>query len=850
MAFNATDAFNSPLSLFCSLYEDMNPADLPEGLSPDNQDVWFYPGSVQTRPALQRFIDTATTNTIMSAADAKLLSGKVQNVFLDSAGALYAKDVFSGGQLVIGQVSPGVQFKSENAFGKQWYAFFSQSLAAAFSESPFVGVDVPRYYDGTNVWRVTQDAPGAPITIADSGTAGVTIAGVHSGVVMFKSLNGAITAPSVPFTFTSAGTLKWNVTNIPIGPPGTVQRILAFTAAGGSKYCYITPVSATGFTTIIEDNTSTTAIVNFTDVQLLTGTAIDDPGNDLFNQIVLAPCLGVIEYESRMFWYGEINNIKNLLNMGFDGGYLSLVTAPLGWANTYTTGGTYLLINNVTPPLAPPQTLGFSLQMTPAGGVRDCAISQPCFQDFYGAPIVRQGGQYYFRCLAKASHSRPGVLTCDIYSAGSGGVLSSASINVNALSTTSSQWVSALMAPALPVAIPADAELRIYLNGVPMDAAITLDELELIDSSQPVLGQQARASYVNNPFGYDVITGLIGVDSQANITGAFKQRGYLYFLTTEELHQSQNNGSTEPNGWSVTVFAQACGGCGPCSVDAAEGVALWAGKYGHRLFNGGTPTKLSQEIQRTWDTINWNAQLSIWLVNDPINRIVYTGLCTGEFVAPNIIYPMSYRSVNTAYEVPDPLHISFSGKMICSDLSRKSTKWNVSANCGAMLTTSLQSGQQMVLGGGNAQAPGVGLGFGTLYSLNLLKYTDDDYGVISSFYTTFAHWSHDIEQQFPNVGLHRKIYTYISAYMTGVGNVQITPLIDRIGNQWFPTLQYELSLTLDHDLEWDLNVPGDRVFFKISVTPLPGTTDAAFNLQHIVVAGRMDRVFPVRGAVI
>jgi hypothetical protein len=843
MTVNASEAFNSALTLFCSLYEDMNPADLPEGLSPDNQDVWFYPGSVQTRPALNTVLSSGALNTIMSAEDVKLLSGQIQNLFIDSDGAIFCKDVYSGGEVIVARVSPGVQFKAENAFGKAWFAFFSQTLAAAFSESPFTGIDVPRYYDGTNVWRVTQDAPGAAIAVVDSGTPGTTTAGVHEGVVMFKSFNGAITAPSVPFTFTSVGTLKWNASNIPIGPPGTAQRILAFTAAAGSKFCYITPTSASGVTTIIDDNTSTTATIDFTDVQLLAGTPIDNPGNDLFNQIVLAPCLGVIEYESRMFWYGEINNIKNLLNMGFDGGYLVRAACPLGWTQTYSTGGALEVIDNSS------QALGFSLQMAPAAGIRDCEINQPAFQDFYGAPILAQNGRYYFRCLAKATGPLGGTLVCDVYSPGSGGVLSTVSIQINTL-IGSERWNTGLMSAALPASIPADTVIRVYLNGVPNGTIVTIDELEIINAAQPVLSQQVRASYINNPFGYDEITGIIGVDSTSALCGAFKQRGYLYFLTTEELHQTQNNGSTEPNGWTVTEVAAACGGSGPCSVDSAEGIAFWLGKYGHRVFSGSTPIKISQEIQPTWDTINWNAQLSMWLVNDAVNRIVYMGLVTGEFSAPNIVYPVSYRSVNASYEVPDPLHISYSGKMICSDLSRKSTRWNVTANCGAMLTTSLSDGQQMVFGGGNGHSPGVGVGYGNLYILNPAKFTDDDFGVIPSYYTTYAHWSHDAEQQIPLLGTHRKLYTYLSAYVTGIGNIQVTPLVDRLGNAWNPTLQYELSQALDHDLEWGLNVPGDRVFFKVSVTPLPGTTDASFNMQHLVVAGRMDKVFPVRGAVL
>src|SRR5581483_361885 len=64
-------------------------------------------------------------------------------------------------------VTPGVQFKAENYAGKQWYAFYSYLQAAAFSVNPFVGVDVPRYFDGDKLWRVTSDAPGISPTFSN-----------------------------------------------------------------------------------------------------------------------------------------------------------------------------------------------------------------------------------------------------------------------------------------------------------------------------------------------------------------------------------------------------------------------------------------------------------------------------------------------------------------------------------------------------------------------------------------------------------------------------------------------------------------------------------------------------------
>jgi hypothetical protein len=216
--------------------------------------------------------------------------------------------------------------------------------------------------------------------------------------------------------------------------------------------------------------------------------------------------------------------------------------------------------------------------------------------------------------------------------------------------------------------------------------------------------------------------------------------------------------------------------------------------------------------------------------------------------------------VNTAYNVPDPLHVSFSGKVIGTDLCRKSTIWNLPMNSGAMIRLSDTGRPQMGFASGG--------GFGNLYTLDFSKLTDDDFGVIQSFYTTYFFFAEDVESNLPNVGLHRKIYTYLTAFIIGVGQVKITPLVNRLDNPWAPfstvwnpdtqlwekgaqtglTLQ-QLSQATTHDLEWRLNVRGERVAFKVEVLPLDGATDAFFNMQsHIVVAGRIDRTLPVRGA--
>ena len=145
---------------------------------------------------------------------------------------------------------------------------------------------------------------------------------MHQCAVVFVTRQGYWTAPSPPVSWTAAGSLKVSVTNIPTGPSNVVQRLLAFTASGGANF-YNVPATMT-----INDNTTTSLTVDFTDTILLSGTSMDY----LFSQIELPEQLGVVGYAERLFWWGERANMDNWRNLTFDGGWdASGNGRPLGW---------------------------------------------------------------------------------------------------------------------------------------------------------------------------------------------------------------------------------------------------------------------------------------------------------------------------------------------------------------------------------------------------------------------------------------------------------------------------------------------------------------------------------------
>ena len=186
----------------------------------------------------------------------------------------------------------------------------------------------------------TYQQYGPDATTASVGTVtpyGQAAPGIHQCAVAFLTRNGAITAYSPPVQFVANGGQYVSVSNIPIGPPNVVGRILLFTSAMGAYFYYIpVPAEVNGqvvsSATQINDNTSTSAFLDFSDTTLLSAIGVSIPGNDIAAQIVLDGALGFGYYASRLLTWGQRNVIQNLLNMGFDGGQLPNNPLPFsGW---------------------------------------------------------------------------------------------------------------------------------------------------------------------------------------------------------------------------------------------------------------------------------------------------------------------------------------------------------------------------------------------------------------------------------------------------------------------------------------------------------------------------------------
>jgi hypothetical protein len=690
---------------------------------------------------------------------------------------------------------------------------------------------------------------------------GLIAPGPHQVVVSFLTDTDFVTKPSPPVTWVAAGNKRVTVSGLPIGPPNVKARIVSFTGAGivgaaaGANFFYL-PVPArdpaTGqqisTSTVVNDNTSTTATFDFADNSLFEGISIDQTGNDLFGLVTLGPCANIFAYSNRLFVWGDTNKINNLLNMGFEGGTATVGgTTPLGW--TVSPGGTLVT-----------GEFGYAWKITGNGAnVSMGMITQPAFQDSSFVAVLTEKTQYTFELFAYGSQANmQGSIIAEIYSASLGGVIATATIPANTLDVglSGGDFVQADFNAMTPATIPPDALIRIYGQNLGNGQYVVLDEMMMVFTAEPVTPGQVRVSYQNNPESFHGVTGIYDIEYPEAVYGQRIIRDNLYTISANHLSRTQDNGTGEPVTWSNYTVSDKAGAFSQRSFDTAEGWGVFASEQGLMMFSGGPVVKVSQEIQTIWDSISPTLRNNLWLKIDPQTKRIYIGVPLTQYaptdnnftpLSVNKLLVMDYRELNTAGAVENapPLHISMTGRMLSSDLTRKWTVWNLPMNAGETLYLPNQEPSMTFASGlGN----GLATGYGNVYTLDELlnRAVDDDYGIIGSlngestltfdqwvkagrngtwrpqlaYYITYLAPSHEQEQQL-QIGSQRKLYIYLEAYVPGVGNLYVVPLLDQIENPTNRPPKPRLMIDEpNYDFEWPMNYRTQRMALMFYATPV------------------------------
>lgn len=295
-----------PLEHFGGLVTNWPPQMLDCDLMVEATNVRYTQSAVSVREGLTLAMATPSGAAVRGLVDYVQLNGTEQPLVFDAEGNLYVETAAGSGHLA--KCDPGspvmlpanAWMNGASAYNRAYLAFGSGLTGSA----------APASFDGTYLDPVTIPGPSTLAAAADSASAGNIAAGVRYGVVMFKNREGSLSAPSLPFTWTAAGSKQATVSNLPLGPASCVARVVAFTVAGGSSagpYFYIeTAQTVNGVnetTTVVDDNRVSSVTVNFDDDFL----AASEDASDNFRYMLLPNLQGVLfsQTTQRLLWWGD-----------------------------------------------------------------------------------------------------------------------------------------------------------------------------------------------------------------------------------------------------------------------------------------------------------------------------------------------------------------------------------------------------------------------------------------------------------------------------------------------------------------------------------------------------------------
>jgi hypothetical protein len=609
---------------------------------------------------------------------------------------------------------------------------------------------------------------------------GTIAAGVHQFVVIYVTRQGYLTKPSPASAWNAAGSKVVTISGIPTGPPNVVARILAITTAGGAVFFYTTGSNGTP-NMVIADNVTTTLTLNFTDTVLAGGTN----ASNLFNQVELGECSGVIGYASRLFWWGERAKVQNFQNTTFDAGFNVSATVPDGWtadAGANGAGGSSDLANAIW---------GWAYRITGDGAsaIRG-RITQSAALDTFGQAIIQSSTAYSVRVrLLSGGGIVQGNAVVELFSASQGslGSLVVPVANISAAAYTE------FIGPILPstAAIPSDLVLRVYLSNTATNGGwVDFENIEPFPTLTPFNASTVRASYVEDPEAYDGITGFINVapNNGQSLRSSFILREKLYFVKDRSLHATEDDGQNEPDLWTLTEISNVVGTPSVNGVDVGEEWAVIAGRNGLYIFWGSEPVKISQEIQPNWNSINWNAGSTIWVKVDNLNKRLLVGVPVNGATAPNLVFYFDYRGLDTAQEIADHWTVKYSGytgKILAIGNSPKWAPWTMSINSCALIERNDGTSHMFM---GNGPGASANPGNSKIYDLLDAQKSDDGAGIPWTYSTYFFPGHQD--EQVLQLGAHRKNFGYLTGFVRGAGAMSIT--IQPIGNlppKLLPNLQ-------------------------------------------------------------
>lgn len=463
--------------------------------------------------------------------------------------------------------------------------------------------------------HIAPDAPGGPPTAADSANAGSVAIGTHQVWIVFETIFGYLTAPSSAGSWSAAGGKKALISAIPIGPWYVVARRILFSGSGGQDAFYLS-------TFRIPNNTTTSVEVDFSDTNLLQGTNV----NYLFKNFAMPPASGVSSYGGRLVTWGALFALQasvgvdntSTANLGFDGGWNYTTGAPLNWAldGTFGNGGDKEQFGAFGGDAW--RFTSFGPPGTKSGMINNSkvvAMSMFNTQTPYSVS---------FRLKTNASNPLPVGLTVSVElfspSLGSLGIVQVTGPQI----TTRWQEFNGQLTQGL-ASIPSDLVLRTYLTSgdgnnwvVWIDAIVPYNSLQKIETSTLRISNPFDTETFDNTNGFQ----FIAQNNGELITASVQLRSFLYVLKERSMHVTYDDTVNPPSLWLNRQIDSTIGCGSPRALVSSDTFIAFSGRPGAYMFTGSRPQKVSQEIQTTWNQINWTASASTHTLLDPQAKLI------------------------------------------------------------------------------------------------------------------------------------------------------------------------------------------------------------------------------------
>lgn len=702
--------------------------------------------------------------------------------------------------------------------------------------------------------------------------------GTRQGTVFFITRNGFWTAPAPPVTFNvPENTQAITASNIPIGPPNVIARGIVFTEGGtngvpgASFYTIPTPVTYivqgvtyTASSLFINDNTTTMATFSFPDQTLLSATEIDIQGANLFNLEELPDAGWCIQYAGRTVWGRVRNQIQNLLNMSFDGGYLASPGgrfAPLGWSQNASTGTGQLLVSPI---------FGNSYYINNTTGAptgpQYGMIYQSAYQDINKVAILQNQTSYSVRVTARTPGSATGgALVIDLApqtSTGFGTPVGTYTLPLASVTSTMATYEGTILTNST-LNIPAGLQIRVYGSNLPVTADIEIDRIMILPTQAPTNLTGLTLSYgtdpasgSSDPESFDQVTGIIDtqtVNSQP-ANGGFQLRGLLYIVKDSSLGYLKDTPNQEPGNWTpfeeVSNVAGACG-IHAYTIDKHKG-AEWASmacQNGWYLFNGGSPIPIQIEIQELWNSINWASAEGVCICNDIPNQKIYAAIplptpnpwmidatVNASPTAPNVVLTLDYKGMGTIDELMSgiSIHETLSAKLAVHDIRRKWSLWTIPTPFMGLVKRNELLSLVMFCNG---------IGSSKIYYLDTTVRGFDDGVPFTSSYCTYGFIDANKQAELPMFGTFNKRYRFFDLLASGQGTAALTFYQNVLEATYPYTVPggVDLSDPAANDIQGPLDEYAQQLFVEIVMT------DGWFNINRLTLSGAADSFAAIRG---